>query len=228
MIRIPRTVLSVRHLRHASVTVVVSLAIVAIVASCGTSGRAMQNPKPGATAPPRAADSTTTSAAPAKAAANASGLFTLTSEAFAAGGNIPAEYTCDGVGTTPTFRWSKIPDGTVEIALVITDPDTPAVIPWAIVGIGPKTTGLSPTSIPTNAVQLASNSETGTGAHAYSPICPLDQQPHTYDFTLYALGTPSGLTATSPTESSLVTLASQALPGGTAVLTGTYTRTNAN
>ena len=46
----------------------------------------------------------------------------LTSDAFKDGQPIPAQYTCDGAGQTPTLRWSEPPADTKSFALVIDDP----------------------------------------------------------------------------------------------------------
>ena len=49
----------------------------------------------------------------------------LRSRAFAAGGGIPARYTCDGADVSPPLTWGEAPSGTKSFALVVDDPDAP-------------------------------------------------------------------------------------------------------
>src|SRR2546427_268271 len=51
--------------------------------------------------------------------------FILTSPAFASDHKIPAQYTCDGVDTSPPLSWSDAPRGTRSFALIVDDPDAP-------------------------------------------------------------------------------------------------------
>lgn len=51
--------------------------------------------------------------------------FTLSSPAFAAGGDIPARYTCEGADISPPLVWSAPPQGTKSLALIMDDPDAP-------------------------------------------------------------------------------------------------------
>ena len=50
---------------------------------------------------------------------------TLTSEAFAHGGEIPAKHTCVGQDISPALAWSGVPEGTRSLALIVDDPDAP-------------------------------------------------------------------------------------------------------
>ena len=49
----------------------------------------------------------------------------LTSPAFAEGGEIPARYTCEGQHVSPPLAWSEPPGGTKSLALIVDDPDAP-------------------------------------------------------------------------------------------------------
>ncbi|HJZ53666.1 MAG TPA: YbhB/YbcL family Raf kinase inhibitor-like protein, partial [Gemmataceae bacterium] len=49
----------------------------------------------------------------------------ITSAAFAAGGDIPAVYTCEGKDVSPALSWSGAPAGTQSFALIVDDPDAP-------------------------------------------------------------------------------------------------------
>jgi len=181
----------------------------------------MQEPEPGATAPPRRPDATTTTAAGVNTLIN-SNLFTLTSSAFAPNDQIPVDYTCDGAGSSPPFTWANTPAGTVELVLLITDPDAGGFIHWMVTGIDPATTDMLSGTVPGNALQLNSSAATP----AYAPICPPPGPSHTYEFTLYALSSPSGLTAAADTRAASAQVATDAT--ATAVLTGAYARNTAN
>jgi len=200
----------------------VGLAILLLAAACGTSGRAMKSPAPGATGPPRRPDATTTSAPASANTVTLTTLFTVTSADFPPGGLIPKTATCDGEGVAPAFNWVNVPPGTVELALTVTDPDADNFVHWVVAGIPVAATAIVPGGLPDGTVQLAS----GAGTNTYAPLCPPAGETHTYDFTLYALTAPSGLTAASPTKDALISLASTA--AGTAVLTGDYTSAKAS
>jgi Raf kinase inhibitor-like YbhB/YbcL family protein len=49
----------------------------------------------------------------------------LTSSAFAEGGEIPSNYTCEGQDISPPLAWSRAPADTRSFALVVDDPDAP-------------------------------------------------------------------------------------------------------
>jgi hypothetical protein len=183
----------------------------------------MQAPGPGVTGPPRRAESTTTTVASMNSLVTST-VMTLTSSAFAPGDEIATLYTCDGEGTAPPLSWTNVPPGTVELALTITDPDAGGYVHWVVAGLPATTQAIGGAGLPAGAVELASSA----GTNAYAPPCPPPGESHGYDFTLYALSTPSGLTASSPTADALIKLASEAAPGGTTVLTGSYTRASAS
>src|SRR5438034_762874 len=48
------------------------------------------------------------------------------SAAFAEGGSIPPQYTCDGKNISPPLSWSGVPAAAKSLALVCDDPDAPA------------------------------------------------------------------------------------------------------
>jgi Raf kinase inhibitor-like YbhB/YbcL family protein len=54
----------------------------------------------------------------------------VTSPAFEPGDTIPKKYTGEGQGLSPPLRWTGLPEGTKEIALICDDPDAPRPEPF--------------------------------------------------------------------------------------------------
>jgi Raf kinase inhibitor-like YbhB/YbcL family protein len=50
---------------------------------------------------------------------------TVKSPAFAANGEIPKQYTCQGKDVSPPILWAGLPAGTKSVALIVDDPDAP-------------------------------------------------------------------------------------------------------
>ena len=51
----------------------------------------------------------------------------LTSPAFAPNGAIPKQYTCQGAEISVPLAWQDLPAGTKSLALIVDDPDAPAI-----------------------------------------------------------------------------------------------------
>ena len=51
---------------------------------------------------------------------------TLSSQAFANGGDIPRRHTCEGEDVSPDLKWSDVPANTRSLVLIVDDPDAPA------------------------------------------------------------------------------------------------------
>lgn len=205
------------------VSVVVVVGAVALaVPGCDTGdGRDLADPAPGATAPPLV---TTTVAVPSTqeapgpgSEANPDGLL-LGSPAFAAGGEIPSRFTCDGDGVSPPLGWVNVPEGTVELALTVVDPDAPSgqFVHWVIAGLDPALGGLDEGEVPESAIE-ARNDTTEFGW--FGP-CPPAGETHAYVFTLFALSAPSGVQPGATGADAIATIA--ATPGVATILTGTY------
>lgn len=143
----------------------------------------------------------------------------LTSPAFADGGVIPAEYTCDGAGANPPLACSKIPAQTKSLALIVDDPDSPRgfFTHWLIWNIPPLTSLISTGSTPPGAVEGSNDfGKTGWGGP-----CP-NQGEHRYVFTLYALETDLDIPAGATKEILMTALDHHVLDS--ARLTGRYQR----
>ena len=123
------------------------------------------------------------------------GTFLLTSDASVDGYTMPAEYTCDGSGTTPALSWSGTPADTKEFALIMTTLPGDGSTKWNWVLY----------NIPGTVTSLAKNSSgvgtTGTGNHGtvmiYDPPCSQGPGAKIYTYTLYALSASPSLPATA-------------------------------
>jgi len=74
---------------------------------------------------------------------------TLTSPAFAPGGEIPALFTCEGSDVSPALAWTGVPDAARSLVLIVDDPDAPdpkapkmTYVHWLLYDIPPTATGL--------------------------------------------------------------------------------------
>ena len=106
----------------------------------------------------------------------------MSSPAFAPGAPLPDRFTCEGEGVSPPLTWTSLPDDTVEVAVVVSDPASDFFIHWIVTGISPTETRIDEDSVPTGATE-GPNTDGGTG---WSAPCPTDEGAHIYDFTVYA------------------------------------------
>jgi Raf kinase inhibitor-like YbhB/YbcL family protein len=118
---------------------------------------------------------------------------TVTSTAFAPGGEIPALYTCEGRDISPPIAWSGAPAGTRSFALIVDDPDAPdpsapkmTWVHWVLYNIAQSENGL-PEAMRSGAAPAGARegrndwSRTGYGG----PCPPIGR--HRYYHKLYAL-----------------------------------------
>jgi Raf kinase inhibitor-like YbhB/YbcL family protein len=134
----------------------------------------------------------------------------LTSPAWPDGGEIPTKHVGGQTGVSPALSWSRVPPGTVEFVLIMTDPDTTApigsatgdILHWLVAKIPGTTTNLpegagalDSTLLPPGARQVAAYR--GPGAPATEPL-------HHYTFTLYALNAALDLPAETPSRDAVV------------------------
>jgi Raf kinase inhibitor-like YbhB/YbcL family protein len=76
-------------------------------------------------------------------------VMTLTSSAFEEAGSIPAKCTCEGANVSPPLAWSRVPEETWSLALILDDPDAPdpkvprmTWVHWVVYDVPASTTGL--------------------------------------------------------------------------------------
>jgi len=162
----------------------------------------------------------------------------VSSAAFEPGGEIPAQYSCQGANLSPPLEWSGVPPGTQSLALVVGDPDSqpPGFVHWVIYGIPPTSTGLAE-GVPAEPT-LADGARQGANDYALfaeegqthpggAPISrigydgPCPPAAHRYVFTLYALDASLDLPAEATKAELLAAMEWHVL--GQAELTGVYT-----
>jgi len=119
--------------------------------------------------------------------------FSITSTAFEAGQEIPAQYTCDGKDISPPLQWADAPTGTQSLVLIVDDPDAPdpeapklTWVHWILYNLPPDSIGLPEAiqreKLPSEVLHGTNNWErTGYGG----PCPPIGR--HRYFFKLYAL-----------------------------------------
>lgn len=114
------------------------------------------------------------------------------SPAFGDHQRIPREYGHERGDVSPPLRWSQIPDGAAELALVCEDPDAPGgtFVHWALAAIAASSPGVEAGEAPQGAVAGVND----FGAEGYGgPHPPPGDRPHRYVFRLYALREPLAL-----------------------------------
>ena len=153
----------------------------------------------------------------------------MSSPAFAYGGRLPVRFTADGEGVSPPLVWAEAPPGTASLALIVEDPDAPALNPLVHALVW---------NLPADERRLAEGVITRDGAGGEDgrdvgrnsffaegwlpPDPPTGHGSHDYVFQLFALSEALDIGAT-PGRSGLV----KALTGrvlGAGMLVGTYSR----
>jgi Raf kinase inhibitor-like YbhB/YbcL family protein len=110
--------------------------------------------------------------------------FTLSSEAFAHGDEIPRRHTCEGEDISPALSWSDPPPETRTLALIVDDPDAPrgTFTHWVAWNIDPMAGGLA------EGEAAPAEGRNGFGTAGWSGPCPPPGRgAHRYFFRLHAL-----------------------------------------
>ena len=135
---------------------------------------------------------TTLETTPKETKAPSTVKFSLTSQGFQEGENIPIKYTCDGDDKTPPLSWEAPPDNTKSMALILDDPDAPGGVftHWVLFNLSSDVRSL-PEGVP-KLDRLENGGIQGVNDFdeiGYNGPCPPPGKPHTYRFILYALDT---------------------------------------
>ncbi|MFW6083612.1 MAG: YbhB/YbcL family Raf kinase inhibitor-like protein [Gemmatimonadota bacterium] len=120
----------------------------------------------------------------------------LSSSAFDEGDRIPTRYTADGDDVSVPLTWTSPPEDTVELALVVDDPDAPRPEPWVhwLLYHIPADRSALREGLP-RVERLDEPAGAAQGRNSWSsdnlgyrgPAPPPGHGPHRYRFTLHAL-----------------------------------------
>jgi len=83
----------------------------------------------------------------------------------------------------PALRWSPAPADTEEIAITLTDDDSPDTAHWVIAGLDPSLTALAEGEVPAGAIQGTND----FGTIGYAGPCNGPGTLDTYRFTVHFL-----------------------------------------
>jgi Raf kinase inhibitor-like YbhB/YbcL family protein len=118
----------------------------------------------------------------------------LSSPAFQDGGIMPAQYTARRIGgddQSPPLTWSNVPHNTVELVLVMEDPDAPLPVPSVhllAAGISPHAGKMAAGALNGSLSSQVRFGKWWLGNAAYrGPMPPPHHGPHRYVFQMFAL-----------------------------------------
>jgi Raf kinase inhibitor-like YbhB/YbcL family protein len=153
----------------------------------------------------------------------------LMSPAFANGARLPERFTADGEGVSPPLVWGQLPPGTASLALLVEDPDAPALNPvvHALVWGIPADAGRIPEgAIVPDGDGVADGEDVGLNSSFGEGWLPPDPPPghgsHDYVFQLFALARRPDLAATPGRSELLEAISGHILASG--LLVATYSR----
>lgn len=109
------------------------------------------------------------------------------------GGDIDLAYTCYGRQVSPPLEVLEQPAGTVTLAVLLHDIETPERLLWTMANVAGGTVAIGEGATPPDVI-VATNSDGGIG---FQPPCPASGERRQYLLTLFALDTaidPAGVT----------------------------------
>jgi Raf kinase inhibitor-like YbhB/YbcL family protein len=142
----------------------------------------------------------------------------VSSSAFKNEGEIPSEFTCDGLDLSPPLSITDIPKKTMTLSIIMDDPDAPMGIftHWVV------------WNIPSNKTQFTKGEKfdfvqgrTSFGTTGYGGPCP-PSGTHRYFFRIYALDVKLDLRQGSNVKNLQTAMAGRVLAEAT--LMGRYSR----
>lgn len=117
----------------------------------------------------------------------------LTSLAFADHAPLPARYTADGEGVSPSLQWTGVPADAASLVLLVEDADSPTPSPLVhaiVVGLPTGDGALAEGAMP-SADNEGAGLHVGRNSYLQAAWLPPDPPPghgvHRYAFQLYAL-----------------------------------------
>ena len=135
---------------------------------------------------------------------------------------IPEKFTCDGGDINPELQIQNVPAGARSLALILHDPDAPApggFTHWVVWNIDPAQPYIKEESMPPGAMEGMNSA----GRVGYMGSCPPPgDDPHHYQFRLYALDSPLDLPETTKAAELELEIEKHLLE--TAELVGLYSR----
>ena len=153
----------------------------------------------------------------------------LSSPAFGDGARLPVRFTADGEGVSPSLVWADVPGGTASLALIVEDPDAPALNPLVhalVWGLPPDERRLPEGAIARDGEGGGDGRDVGRNSYLIEgwlpPDPPTGHGTHDYVFQLFALSETPAI-GSNPGRSEFV----KALGGrvlGAGLLVGTYSR----
>jgi Raf kinase inhibitor-like YbhB/YbcL family protein len=195
-----------------------SVAGLAGLVGCGSDDRDMAEPSADQTTTTSVRGAPTTTAAVGAGEGGTEAVFQLTTTAFAPDGPIPDRYTCEGMDVAPDLAWANVPPGTVELALVMDDPDADGFVHWVIAGLDPASNGLAEGEVPDDAVET----DNGFGEPGWAGPCPPEGSGvHHYEFELIALSAPLDLDSGLEAADAAAEIRESDAIAGTTLLVGT-------
>jgi Raf kinase inhibitor-like YbhB/YbcL family protein len=153
----------------------------------------------------------------------------LHSPAFADGEPIPRRYSGDGEDLSPPLSWSGLPPRTMQLALIVDDPDAPTSQPWVhwvIYNLPADEQGLvegiPPVARPESPARCIQGKNSWGGLGYRGPAPPKGHGTHHYRFRLFAIK--DGLDLPEGLDKDALLAAIQGHIVIEAELTGTYHR----
>jgi Raf kinase inhibitor-like YbhB/YbcL family protein len=155
----------------------------------------------------------------------------VTSLAFVDHGPIPALYTADGEGLSPSLQWSGLPPATRSVVLIVEDADSPTPQPLVhaiAVGLAPDDTFLREGALldEKDAQANAPHARLGRNSYLQAGWIPPDPPPghgvHRYAFQIFALEDSGSMPETPGRDALMDVIQNHAIASG--CLIGTYER----
>ncbi len=159
-----------------------------LLGACGTSGRSMRDPDPGAVAPPRRTSTTL------KATSSTVQGLNLHSAVLEPSGRLPTEFSCQGAGVSPPLSWTGVPEGTQSMALLVVDLDADGAVQWMVSGIPPSVGSTTKGLAPSGGTELPNS----FGTKGWKAPC--SDAVHTYEFSLLTFTDPPKVDGLSPQQ----------------------------